>query len=339
MSAPRRLLALVDVLDADGHTRHSHPVHAGDDGQACLRLGRSLDNELVLDDAHLAPVHAELRLGSAPEGALTLLPSLNGAQHGRHHVAAPGALHWPHDGVVQLGQTKLRLRHAAGVLAPELALGPAHRPQVRRSWVVLMVLAVFVLGTVGFDTWLHQSPGEGWRPVGVMLLSLAVGVAGWAAVWALMGQVFQRRFPFLQHLRWTLTALSLVWCLENLLPGLAYALSLPALQAVSTVAIGAVFTGLVYVQGRHVWPRAAGRWLALLLAGAAVTGVITLWQREQQQHWIRPLYLSALPPPALRLAPLRSTDALLQDAAALREELARKAAMDPVTGEPADEEE
>jgi hypothetical protein len=154
-----------------------------------------------------------------------------------------------------------------------------------------------------------------------------------------MNQLFQRRFPFLQHVRWTLSALAASWFLETGLTGLAYALSWPVLQVLALAGDAALFLGLLYVQGRSVWPAASGRWLAFLLAGTAMAAATTVWQREQQQHWFQPLYLSALPPPALRAAPLRSPDDLLKDAAALREELARKAALDPITGEPPDEEE
>jgi len=339
MSTARRLLAFVDVLDADGHARHSHPVHADDEGGARLRVGRSLDSELVLDDPHLAPHHAELVLGPEPVAQVGLLPSLNGAQQGRHHVAAPGSLSWAHDEVLQLGQTKLRLRHAAGVLTPEQAMVRATRAHLNRAWLVLASLAVFVMGATGFDSWLTQTPGSTWRPVGLAVLSLVVGVSAWALVWSLMNQVFQRRFPFLQHLRWTLAALGASWLWDQGLTGLAYAFSLPVLQVVATAGNAMAFVALLYVQGRCVWPRAAGRWLLLLGVGAGVAVATTVWQREQQQHWFQPLYLPALPPPAIRLAPLRSPDDLLRDAAALREELARKAALDPVTGEPADEEE
>ena len=339
MSTAPTLLALVDVIDAEGHTRHSHPVHANPEGQARLRLGRALDNDLVLDDPCVAPHHAELALGPEPEGHLTLLPSLNGARQGRQHVDAPDCLQWPHDGLLHLGQTTLRLRHAAGALPLEQALARPTPMRQRRAWFELAALVLFVLGVAGFDSWLTQTPGNTWRPVGMAVLGMATGVTLWALLWSLVSQVFQRRFPFLQHLRWTLVALAALWVLDQGALGLAYAVSLPPVLAVAVGLDAVVMLGLLYVQGRSIWPRAAGRWLGLLLLGAALITAVTVWKREQQQHWFQPLYLSALPPPALRLAPLRSPDDWLQDAAALREELARKAQLDPVTGEPADAEE
>jgi hypothetical protein len=244
-----------------------------------------------------------------------------------------------HDEVLQLGHTKLRLRHAAGVLTPEQAMVRATRAHLHRAWLVLAAFAVFVMGATGFDSWLTQTPGSTWRPVGLAVLSLIVAVSAWALLWSLMNQVFQRRFPFLQHLRWTLGVVGASWLWDYGLTGLAYALSLPVLQVVASAGNAAAFVALLYLQGRSVWPRAAGRWLLLLGVGVAVAVATTVWQREQQQHWFQPLYLPALPPPAVRFAPLRSPDDLLQDAAALREELARKAALDPVTGDPVDEEE
>ena len=64
------------------------------------------------------------------------------------------------------------------------------------------------------------------------------------------------------------------------------------------------------------------------------------WTRQDalQHRWREP-YLSTLLPPAWRLAPLHPVDALLQDAAALREPLREKAAHDEADGEADDAEE
>lgn len=332
-SAPGPLLARLDVLDAEGQTRYSQVLRADADGCARLTVGRALDADLVLDDPQLAGHHAELFVAAQPLGRLQLLPSLNGALQGGKRCMAPAQLDWPHDGVLQLGQTRLRLRHAAGALAPEQAARPS---RAARAWALGGALGLVLLGLALslFDLWLEQAPDTSWRVSALALVGIATGVVSWALAWAALNQLFQRRFPFLQHLRWTLAALALSWLLSHLLPGAAYAWSRPALLGLAQVLDALVLCALLFVQGRSVWPAAQGRWAAVLVAGLAVSGLTLLWTREHEQHWLRPLYLSALPPPTLRLAPLRSPEALLQDAAALREELARKARLDPRTGEP-----
>ncbi len=329
MNAP--VLALIDVLDHDGHARHSLPVHADADGQALIRIGRALDADLVLDDPQVAAHHAEVHINAQPGGQLRLLPSRNGARVGRRHHDAGASLAWPHDGVLQVGHTRLRLRHAAGPLAPEAALAPLVG---RWSGLILTgVLAVLALASTLWETWLAATPETPWTLYGGAALGVTFVLAAWAGGWALLNQLFQRRFPLGQHLRLALVGVLIAVVLENGASLLAYAYSWPAallLERVLTVGLG---LGVVWLHGLIVWPKHGLRLGALLVAGLALY-LAFAWQTggQQQNRW-QPLYMSVLPPPSLRVAPLRSTDDLLKDAAALRGELARKAKMDPDTGD------
>ena len=69
----------------------------GRDGRAALvqrvtrwpvRIGRSPACDIVLDDLHLAPEHAELHRDEAGVVRLKLLPSRNGGQIGRQRLSA-----------------------------------------------------------------------------------------------------------------------------------------------------------------------------------------------------------------------------------------------------------
>jgi FHA domain len=321
MSTPR-LLALVDVMDGD-HVRQSFPVHATPEGGAPLplRLGRQLSNDLVLDDPHLSAEHALLQITDS--GAqLTLLPSLNGALLGRRQHRAGEQLAWPVDGVVQLGHTRLRLRHAAAPLAPEKPM--LHAPR----WLAVVLLFAAVMAVGAWDQWASLEPGSPWMGYLAPLLGVAASLVVWASVWALLQQLFQRRFPFLLHLRRALIFLLAALLVGELLPALAFVTSAPwlLLPAKMLPALGAV--GLVYWHAREVWPRAR-----LLLAGLLSAGTL-LWlangwtnQQNLQHRWREP-YLATLLPPGLRAAPLQSVDRLLQDAAQLREPLRDKASRD-----------
>lgn len=338
LTPPHPLLALVDVLDADGHTRHSHSVRAGPDGQARLRIGRALDADLVLDDPHLAAHHAELHLDAQPEGRLHLLPSRNGARQGRQHHAAGAQLAWAHGADLHLGHTRLRLRHAAGALAPELAHQAPAPASHWGTWAPLAPLCVVLLLLMLGEAWLSAAPDASWTTLAWPTLGIGLAVAAWAGAWALVNQLFHRRFPFAQHLRLAVVALLVLAAVDYATAAVAYAFSWPALLVLehwAGVLIG-LFT--LWCHGRVVWPT-HGRGTALMLLGGLAIFVAMGWQsKAQQQHRWQPLYNAALPPPALRVAPLRTPDALLQDAAALREELARKAKLDPATGAEADDE-
>ena len=75
--------------------------------------------------------------------------------------------------------------------------------------------------------------------------------------------------------------------------------------------------------------RARAFLLGMFLAGGVAMWLAMGWTRQAplQHRWREP-YLSTVLPPYLRAAPLRTVDALMQDAAALRAPLAEKAKLD-----------
>lgn len=316
-------LAFVDVLDGE-HARHSIAVLPGADGSAQLRIGRQLDCEICLDDPHLAGEHALLVVGPEPTAQLTLLPSLNGALQGRRRHAAGERLDWPADGVLQLGHTRLRLRHAAAALAPERAL--LHAPK----GLGLLLLGLGALLLLALETWLGLEPGANWLAYAAPVLGAAAVLVVWAGLWSLLTQLFQRRFPFFTHLRRALVYLIGIQLLGALLPALGFIASAPWLLLPAKLLVPLASVGLIYWHARDVWPRPASRFvLKMFLAGGVLMWLAMGWTRQEnlQYRWREP-YLATLLPPALRAAPLRPVDALMQDAAALRAPLAEKARVD-----------
>lgn len=314
-------LALVEVLDGE-QVRQVFPVMAGPDGSAQLRIGRGLDCEICLDDPHVAPEHALLQLGAEPQGRLTLLPSLNGALQGRRRAAAGEQLDWPDHGLLQLGHTRLRLRHAAAALAPERPLLQAPR------WLGLLGLGGLLLALMGLDTWLGSVPGADWLAYAGPVLGLLAVLIVWAAGWSLLQQLFQRRFPFFLHLKRVMLYALAVGLAAWLLPALAFVASAPWLLLPAKLFPVLATVGLLYWHAKDVWPRA--RWvIACFLAGGVAMWLATGWTRQEalQHRWREP-YLATLLPPQFRAAELRSVDALMQDAAALRAPLAQKAKLD-----------
>ena len=283
MSATLNTTAVIEVLGRDGHVRTAHKVQRWP-----TRIGRSPSCELVLDDGHLAAEHAELRLTANGGPALHLLPSLNGGWLGERRLQ-PGdeaALVGPV--LFQLGSTQLRWRSAADALAAELPLQAHQQRAVKRPayWLPALLL-LFVLLQAG-EQWLSLNPGSPWVDyVSPVLGPLAV-VLAWAAIWALVTQLFQHRFPFSVHLRRVLVGISSLQLLGWSLGLLAFAFSWPRLMVLESMLVPIGGVALLWWHSSLVWPRAK-RTLALVLGGLLIGGlVLTAARRQAQQHWFGP---------------------------------------------------
>jgi hypothetical protein len=319
--------ARVDVLDGD-HVRQSWAVPASPDGSPVrLRLGRALDCELNLDDPHCAGLHAWLQVDA--EGAqLEPAPSLSGALDRGQPLPLGKAWAWPHEQVLQLGQTRLRLRHAAAPLADELPLARSHhaRPaQLSRTTALAALLGLVFLA----DLWIGKDPGARWMDYLAPLLMLGALVWAWSGFWALLSQLFLRRFPLQLHLRRALGLMLGLQLIEVAVPALAFISASPGLLVLEPLLSAGLLSYGVYGHARDVWPRRR-RVLGLMALSGLLVWLGVSWARQdQQQHRWRSPYLSTVLHPAMRAAPLRSVDDLLKDAAALQPELAAKAKLDP----------
>ena len=320
---PINTKAVIEVLDRDGHVRAAHKVR-----QWPTRIGRSPRCEVVLDDVHLAAEHAELRWTADGGPALHLLPSLNGGWLGDRRLQ-PGdeaALVGP--ALFQIGNTQLRWRSAADALAAELPLQAHQQREVKRPAYWLPALLVLFVVLLGGEQWLSQNPGSPWVDyAGPVLGPLAV-VLAWAALWALVTQLFQHRFPFTTHLRRVLVGISGIQLISWSLGLMAFAFSLPRLMVVDSLLVPVGIVALLWWHANLVWPRAK-RTLALALAGLLIGGlVLTAARRQEQQHWFGPAYLSVLAPPAIRLVAAKPPAELIDELRPLEAELARQAKKD-----------
>ena len=288
------------------------------------RIGRSPACDIVLDDAHVAAEHAELRLDADGRVQLALLETVNGAVIGRRRLAQGEMAPLPAGGAFQIGGCALRLRTSADVLPAEQAL--AVHPARHAALLPALILAMLFFQWV--DHWSASDPDARWISYATPLLTPLAIVLGWAALWSLASKLFQHRFPFSAHLRLVLGVVVALQALEWLLPGVAYALSLPRLMVLDSLAAPVAGAALIAWHARLVWP-SARRWLdggvaALLLLGLG----LQVGGRQEQQYIFGPPYLAALPPPALRVVTPKAPEALIESLKPLKAELARQARKD-----------
>ena len=313
--------ALLEVLDRDGHARQSFAVDAWP-----LRIGRALDNDVVLADPHVAAHHLSIEPGEhGPR--LRVADTRNGVLLGRERLRSGDSMALANTGEpieLTVGRTPLRLRLPGHALAAEIALAPVGSPARRTA--TLVIAALLLIAGVLFSSYLDTDPEALARAAGGALLSGLVGAAVWCTVWALLSKTFTRQAHFGWHLRVFLFA-SLALLAVNVLPALlAFALSWPWLSDFDFVASIAVAAAALYFHLLAVEP-ARHRLLKGVAVVCALVGVLlSLWFNLQRgDQFGEELYMSHLFPPALRLARPVSVDAFVGGLAPLRAVLDKKA--------------
>jgi hypothetical protein len=321
-------LAVIDVFDRDGHPRQTFHVTRWP-----LRVGRALDNDIVLGDAHVATHH----LSIGPEAAgLTLHvgDTRNGVALGRRRLARGERAVLAPDGPpidLMLGRTPLRLRLPGHALAPELALAP-DGSLTRRVGSLLLAAILLIAGTL-FTTYLDTDPDGFSRAAGSALLAGLLGAAVWCSSWALLSKTFTRQARFGWHLRVFLYASLALLAVAALPALLAFAFSWPWLTdfdfigSIVVIAAALYFHLLAVEQTRH-------RVLKWAAATCAVVGVaVAFWFNVQRtDQFGDELYMSHLFPPALRLARPVPVDAFVDGLATLQSTLDKKA-KEPARGD------
>ena len=322
--------ALLEVLDRDGQTRQTFVVQRWP-----LRIGRALDNDVVLADPHIAPQH--LSIAPTEQGlTLSVGETRNGVLLGRLRLRGGTSVPLAIGGEpieLGVGRTPLRLRLPGHALAPELALAPAG--SLARRAAPLVFAALLLIAGALFGTYLDTDPEGFTRAAGNALLGGLVGAAVWCTAWALLSKTFTRQAHFGWHLRVFLVASIALLAVTTLPALLAFALSWPWLTDFDFVGSIAVIAAALYFHLLAVEP-AKHRLLKWVAATCAIVGVaLTLWfNLQRSDQFGDELYMSHLFPPALRLAKPISTDAFVDGLAPLKATLDKKA-REPARGEEA----
>ena len=184
----------VEVVSRDGHVYARERI----DGEVA-HVGRAFDNDVVVDDPHVAPHH--LRIFRGEDGGLVAedLGSVNGlyAERGDRReprialASAPG---------LRIGRTVLRVHDAAHSVAPEKPLAPP-RAHVRWAFALAGVLLAFTL----LLAWLDVTGEPTATRLVMPLLAVAVAVVIWSGLWAMLSRIFSGQAHFAAMLRIAVT--------------------------------------------------------------------------------------------------------------------------------------
>ncbi|NUZ04278.1 FHA domain-containing protein [Piscinibacter koreensis] len=329
-AATPTLPALVEALDRDGQVRQAWHVTRWP-----LAIGRALDNDVVLTDPHVAAHHVALDArrgtlvvdaGETRNGVVVGDRRVRGGE--RAELAAPTA-----DVELTVGRTHLRLRLPGTALAPEQLISLVAAREPRRLTSVL--LALLLLGGVGFGTWLASDPVGFERALGNTLITSLGGAAIWCAAWALLSKTITRQSHLGWHVRVFLIA-SLAFMVASVLPPLvAFAFSWPAVSNYDFVLVYLIGATAVYFHLLAIEPARARVMRGVAITGALVGIGLAIWSNLQRTDRAGDeLYMNHLFPPSFRVAPAHSVDAFIDGMRPLQGDLERRAAEPVGAGDP-----
>jgi hypothetical protein len=320
-------LAVLEVLDRDGSVRQSLSVR-----EWPLRVGRALDNDLVLDDPHTAAHHFSVTPDDDGHVVLTVGDSVNGLQVDARRLAAAERLPLAAgvgDRSPQLvaGRTHMRLRLASHVLPPEQVLGFTH--VLTQGLPTIAVLAAAAMLTLVFGSWLENDPDTFGKALGSLAVYAVGAVLGWSGVWTLLSKVFTRQAHFGWHMSVLLVAV-LAWQVVTVGSSLlAFAFSWPWLADFSFVPGYLILGAMLYFHLQAVEPHHPRRTRGFAIASVGLGVALSLWFNLQNTDRLgTELYMNHLFPPALRVAKPVDTTRFMQGVAALQPTLDAKAKKD-----------
>lgn len=297
------LLGALELLDRAGHVQHRVRVHA-----LPFRIGRALDNDLVLDDPYACPYHAEVRTDDAGV-ALFDLSSVNGSFHAQQPARAQRiALGERTD--LRLGHTMLRFRPAREQL-PATAVDPIASSRLfaldRALWafaaLLLVLLAIAAEHVLG-----HAKPIKIGAVAGAVLPAGLV-FALWALAWALVNRMVAHRFHYFGHLSVVAIGALTSSLAETVLGYGGYAIGIGAIEPIQILANTAVLGLIVYGHLRLI-SRGSGRKLLIpaALVAAGFLALTVLPDIGKDQFTREPSLKVALKPPAAALRAGRDGD-------------------------------
>jgi hypothetical protein len=266
-----------------------------------LRIGRSYQGDVIVDDPAVAPDHLHVTQGEdgaiLVEAASAASPfTIRGERRERSLVDG--------DTMLRIGHTSLRIRDEAYAV-PAAAVVAEPKPR----WIELSVLIVVALLINGTTLWLNEIAEPKVSRYVTGMVGLGAIVLLWSGLWALISRIFVGAARFPRHLAIASGAF-LVYTVYTILAQ-ALAFSLSSGMIFGNVATGfgvilgvACFLHLQVIAPSHA-PIKAGIIAVLVVAGIAAQ---LANRAEQVKNGAQPYIAETTLPPAFRLARPKSGD-------------------------------
>ncbi|MEO7431627.1 MAG: FHA domain-containing protein [Dokdonella sp.] len=302
------------------------------DGRNIITIGRAYDNDVVVDDVHVAAHHLRLARGDDGVWIAEDLGSINGVRlEGARVMRGPIVLDG--SGTLQIGATFVRLRTSSQPVAAEL-------PLVRGTprWPIALACFAFVLGVALLDLWRAETAEPKLIRYLSPVLVLAAVVAAWTCVWSVLSRILTGHARFGTHLLVICAGLALYTMYDESSELGAFAFSWTALARSvyigAWVAFAAVCLAHLRVLGRAHLPIKVAAVIALAALGVTVQ---TLKLSEWRATYGQASTLERLEPPSIRIARPQSQPVFFTRSADLRAALDQARSQEPEGDAAADE--
>jgi len=283
-----------------------------------LSIGRSYDNDVILDDPYVAARHLKVFQDEAGQLMAQDLGSANGMYLDRSRsrlarVAVDGNV------PIRLGHTLIRIRETSHAVESERLVRSASRVMQIAAAVVLG-LALLTLAAI--NVWFTQTSEPHLSDYLIPLLTLiGVGLI-WIGMWSLLSRLFSGQSHFLRHVLIAEAVALTFWTYNEVTQFLAFSLSWSIAYTYAYVASWLALAVMCFLHLREVGRThlvAKGVVVAVLLVIAVA--VQTLQRSEAYANSGRRTVWHGLMPPGLRMAPLQDETTFFAGVGRLRTKL------------------
>ncbi|MBO9661418.1 FHA domain-containing protein [Dokdonella sp.] len=301
---------------------------------ASITLGRAYDNDVVLDDPHVAAHHLRIARGEDGRWIAEDLGSRNGVYaegetKRRERIALSGAE------ALRIGHTVVRLRSSAEAVPEEQPLGSRRSPW---PFALGAIAIVFVLELLGL--WLNETAEPKLIRYLTPVLTVVAIVAVWTTLWSVLSRVFSGHARFGLHLA-ILGAGLLAYSLYDQIGEFgAFALSWTALTTYQYVIGWLILAAMCFFHLRAIGPtRLPAKAIALAALAALGITMQSLKLSEWRSTYGQAVTLQRLEPPSLRLVGAENPQTFFTRVAALKATLDQARSKEPEEGAESEAEE
>ena len=283
-----------------------------------IRVGRAYENDVILDDPHIAGHHLTLSKDESGAWFAQDMGSINGLYADRSRQKQ-SRINLTDDTVITIGGTLLRLRTRAASVAPERVM-----PAARHGWKAAIVVTLLAAGLVMLQSWLSRTGEGSWSTMLGQVIVIGGALLIWVSGWSLDSRFYSGQAKSERHFYIAAAGLLATVAVAATSDIFAFALSSSPVGEYSFIAtmivIGVtIFNHLREVSTRHMRLKIAG---AAAIAALGI-GVGWLGKSESSTNTQTAQYLRQLKPPAVRLAPSKTEEVFFADAQKLKDRLDR----------------
>ena len=291
------------------------------------RIGRAFDNDVVIDDPHVAPHH--LRIFRAEDGELVAedLGTLNGlySEHGGRRITRLPLAKEPG---IRIGRTIIRVHDSAHPVEAERLLTP---PRAHARWAAGLGVGLVVL--LLLVQWLATTGEPSANVLLLPVLGLATGIAVWAGLWSMQSRLFLGQARFALQLRIALTACIALIVWDQLAEMASFALASRAIAQYAGLGAWAILGGVCYAHLQAIGTRHMNFAMSLVVALVAAGALLQYVGKSETQKLIgQRATLGDLRPPVFRLVPLASADDFFKNADGAKRKVDQLRVKEPGTG-------